>query len=246
MSLAAQAKVLRVLQEDKIQRVGGDKAIPVDVRVVAATNKDLLEEIEAGNFREDLYHRLSVILIDVPPLRERRSDVPLITEHFAAQSVRRNGLPEKHFSEEALERMKAYEWRGNVRELHNVVERLLIMSESDEITAADVDRYVRPGVASASANGEAPPSEETAAPEAHTTGEDDAENRGADRPDEAVGDLLAEHDEFSAFRDRAEEIFIRRKLHEFEWNVSQTAEAIGIQRSHLYNKLNKFGIERGD
>ncbi|PSR00416.1 MAG: Fis family transcriptional regulator [Bacteroidetes bacterium QS_9_68_14] len=252
MSLAAQAKVLRVLQEDKIQRVGGDKAIPVDVRVVAATNKDLLEEIEAGNFREDLYHRLSVILIDVPPLRERRGDVPLITEHFAAQSVRRNGLPEKHFSEEALERMKAYEWRGNVRELHNVVERLLIMSESDEITAADVDRYVRPGVASASANGEAPPSEEAAAPEADATGEDDAagkkdaENGGADRPGEAVADLLAEHDEFSAFRDRAEEIFIRRKLHEFEWNVSRTAEAIGIQRSHLYNKLNKFGIERGD
>ena len=256
MSLAAQAKVLRVLQEDKIQRVGGDKAIPVDVRVVAATNKDLQAEIEAGNFREDLYHRLGVILINVPPLRERRSDIPLITEHFAVQSVRRNGLPEKHFSEEALERMKDYEWRGNVRELHNVVERLLIMSESEEITAADVDRYVRPG--SPPANGKAEPGETERAGEAaaedgadedekeDSSGESDAENGSADRPDGGVEDLLAEHDEFSAFRDRAEEIFIRRKLNEFEWNVSQTAEAIGIQRSHLYNKLNKFGIERGD
>ncbi|PSQ80959.1 MAG: Fis family transcriptional regulator, partial [Bacteroidetes bacterium QS_8_68_15] len=233
MSLAAQAKVLRVLQEDKIQRVGGDKAIPVDVRVVAATNKDLQAEIEAGEFREDLYHRLGVILIDVPPLRERRSDIPLITEHFATLSVKRNGLPQKSFSEEALERMKDYEWRGNVRELHNVVERLLIMSESDEISAADVDRYVRPGAAGAS-------SDDGTDPDRAEDGQSEEAGNGA------VADLLDEHEDFSDFRDRAEEIFIRRKLHEFEWNVSQTAEAIGIQRSHLYNKLNKYDIERGD
>jgi DNA-binding NtrC family response regulator len=234
MSLAAQAKVLRVLQEDKIQRVGGDKAIPVDVRVVAATNKDLQKEIEAGHFREDLYHRLGVILINVPPLRERRSDIPLITEHFSRLSVKRNGLPQKSFSDEALERMKDYEWRGNVRELHNVVERLLIMSEADEISAADVDRYVRPGATSTSevASGSA-----DAGPGSADAGE--GENG-------AVGRLLEEHEDFSDFRDRAEEIFIRRKLNEFEWNVSRTAEAIGIQRSHLYNKLNKYDIERGD
>ena len=123
--------------------------------------------------------------------------------------------------------MKDYEWRGNVRELHNVVERLLIMSEADEISAADVDHYVRPGATSTSdvASGSADAGE--------------GENG-------AVGRLLEEHEDFSDFRDRAEEIFIRRKLNEFEWNVSRTAEAIGIQRSHLYNKLNKYDIERGD
>ncbi|RMF62549.1 MAG: sigma-54-dependent Fis family transcriptional regulator, partial [Bacteroidetes bacterium] len=145
MSLAAQAKVLRALQENKITRVGGDRAIPVDVRVVAATNKDLLKQIEENAFREDLYHRLSVILIHVPPLRERREDIPVIARHFAAELARRNGLGEKTFTEEALERLKQYEWRGNVRELHNVVERLLILSEGPTVKASDVERYVTPG-----------------------------------------------------------------------------------------------------
>lgn len=212
MSLAAQAKVLRALQESEIQRVGGDQDIPVDVRIISATNKDLLEQIDAQAFREDLYHRLGVILIHVPPLRERREDVPLITEHFTKLAIRRNGLPEKTFTDDALDRLRGYEWRGNVRELQNVVERLLILSEGEEIRAEDVERFVRGG----------------------TQGNGPVEN------------LLEQHEDFSDFRDRAEEIFIRRKLHEYEWNVSQTAEAIGIQRSHLYNKLNKFGIERGD
>ena len=210
MSLSAQAKVLRALQENKITRVGGDRAIPVDVRVTAATNKDLLSQIEEGAFREDLYHRLSVILVHVPPLRERREDVPIIARHFAERLARRNGLPAKTFADDALDRMKKLDWRGNVRELHNVIERLLILSEGDAVQATDVDRYVRPGGQASS----------------------------------PVAGLLDQFDSFSDFRDMAEKLFIERKLEENDWNISRTAEGIGIQRSHLYNKLNKYGIER--
>src|SRR5690554_1678300 len=149
MSLSAQAKVLRALQESKIQRVGGDRQIPVNVRVVAATNKNLLEQIEENEFREDLYHRISVILIHVPPLRERRDDIPLIARHFCERLSRRNGMPGKYISDEALNRLKRYDWRGNVRELNNVVERLIVLSREDEITVEDVERYVQPGAAAA-------------------------------------------------------------------------------------------------
>src|SRR5690606_14314214 len=137
MSLSAQATVLRALQENRISRVGGDRSITVDVRVIAATNKHLLEQIEKHEFHEHLYHRLSVIRIHVPPLRERREDIPVIARHFAERLSRRNGLPTKQFSEDALERLKRHEWRGNVRELHNVVERLLILSEGNVITGRD-------------------------------------------------------------------------------------------------------------
>lgn len=210
MSLDAQAKVLRALQENRIMRVGGDRAIPVNVRVVAATNKDLIEQIDNNEFREDLYHRLSVILIHVPPLRERRGDIPEIAKFVLEEVSRRNGMDPKAFQENALSKLQHLDWRGNVRELRNVVERLLIMSDGETIAAPDVDRYVRPGGA------------------------------GGDQ----MGSLLARYDEFSAFRDAAEKLFIERKLDEFGWNVSKTAEAIGIQRSHLYNKLSKYGIER--
>jgi len=213
MSLAAQAKVLRALQENRITRVGGDRSIPVNVRVIAATNKDLLARIEEHEFREDLYHRLSVILVHVPPLRERREDIPIITQFFGERLAARNGLPAKLFREEALERMKQFEWRGNVRELHNVIERLLILSEGDEIVVQDVERYV--GSPSQTATGQ-------------------------------MDDLVGKVDQFSDFRDMAEKIFIERKLAEFDWNVSRTAESIGIQRSHLYNKMNKYGIARDD
>ena len=212
MSLSAQAKVLRALQENKITRVGGDRALPVDVRVIAATNKDLLKEIGEGRFREDLYHRLSVILIHVPPLRERREDIPLIARHFSVHIARRNGLGEKSFTEEALERLKHLEWRGNVRELHNVVERLLILSEGDQVTARDVDRFAQTGNASGN----------------------------------PVENLIDRFEEFSAFRDQAEKLFIEQKLRQYDWNISRTAEAIGIQRSHLYNKMNKYAIVRED
>ena len=212
MSLSAQAKVLRVLQENRITRVGGDRSLPVNVRVVAATNKDLLKAVEKNEFREDLYHRLSVILVHVPPLRERRGDVPTIAKYIGERMARRNGLPSKAFSPDALDRLQKLDWRGNVRELHNVVERLLILSDGESVTARDVERYV--GVGGSGGN--------------------------------ALQGLLEQYQDFSDFRDKAEELFLLHQLGKFEWNISRTAEAIGIQRSHLYNKMNKYGIERGE
>lgn len=211
MSLSAQAKVLRVLEENEIERVGGERSIEVDVRVLAATNKNLMEEIENNRFREDLYHRIGVILVDVPPLRRRREDIPLLTNHGAERLARRNGLTPKEFTDDALERLKRYEWRGNVRELYNVIERLLILTEGEEVDADEVDQFIRP-------EGEGAPSQE----------------------------LVVAYDDFTKARDEFEKRFIENKLHEHDWNVSQTAETIGIQRSHLYNKLNKYGIERDE
>lgn len=130
MSLAAQAKVLRALQEHKVQRVGSDKDIAVEVRVIAATNKNLKEEIEAGRFREDLFHRLAVIIIDVPPLSNRKSDIPMLINHFSKNLVEEQGIELKSFDVEAIELLKAYPWSGNVRELRNVVERLLILGDN--------------------------------------------------------------------------------------------------------------------
>ncbi|MEM8599299.1 MAG: sigma-54 dependent transcriptional regulator [Bacteroidota bacterium] len=212
MSLDAQAKVLRALQESRITRVGGDRMIPVNVRVVAATNKNLLEAIDGQQFREDLYHRLSVILVHVPPLRERRGDIPAIAEHILHRVALQNGMTGRSFSRDALDRLRTLDWRGNVRELRNVVERLLILSEGHEIGVADVDRFVNPG------------------------------GSGGD----PMAGLLDQYDQFSEFRDMAEKLFIERKLEQFGWNISRTAESIGIQRSHLYNKLAKYNIERQD
>ena len=210
MSLDAQAKVLRALQESRITRVGGDRPITVDVRVVAATNRNLRQAAEDKEFREDLFHRLAVIELEVPPLRERRADIPAIASYVLEQVARRNGLDGRHFDEGALDALRKLEWRGNVRELRNVVERLLILSDGETISASDVDRFVSPGGA-----------------------------RGG-----GVSSLIDAYDSFSDFRDHAERLFIERKLEEHGWNVSKTAETIGIQRSHLYNKLEKYEIER--
>ena len=141
MSLAAQAKVLRVLQEKKLSRVGSDKDINVDVRVLAATNKNLKEEIEKGNFREDLYHRLSVIVIPVPSLDERKSDIPLLVEYFIGQICSETGMQQRKVDADAMDLLVHKSWTGNIRELRNVVERLLILS-GDRITASDVRAYV--------------------------------------------------------------------------------------------------------
>ena len=141
MSLAAQAKVLRVLQEKKLSRVGSDKDITVDVRVVAATNKNLREEIAKGTFREDLYHRLSVIVINVPSLDERKDDIPLLVDHFVDQICSETGMIPRAFEPEAMQLLVDKTWTGNIRELRNVVERLLILS-GDTITASDVRAYV--------------------------------------------------------------------------------------------------------
>ena len=140
MSLSAQAKVLRALQESKISRVGTDKDIKVDVRVIAATNKDLQHEIAEGKFREDLYHRLAVILINVPSLNDRREDIPLLIDHFAAKIASEQGVVTKKFTKKALELLKSYDWTGNIRELRNVVERLIILGGA-EITEEDVNLF---------------------------------------------------------------------------------------------------------
>jgi len=140
MSLAAQAKVLRALQESMITRVGADKDIKVDVRVIAATNKDLRKEIEEGRFREDLYHRLAVILIKVPALNDRRDDIPLLIEHFTKKIGEENGSAQKSFSADAINLLKAYDWTGNIRELRNVVERLIILG-GKEISKSDVELF---------------------------------------------------------------------------------------------------------
>ena len=130
LSLSAQAKVLRALQENKVQRVGSDKDISVDVRILAATNKNLKEEIKAGRFREDLYHRLAVILIEVPPLSDRKVDIPILVEHFISQISKKDGIPIKKIDTAALVLLKQYPWTGNVRELRNVIERLMILGDN--------------------------------------------------------------------------------------------------------------------
>ncbi len=216
MSLSAQAKVLRALQENKITRVGGEKEIEVDVRVVAATNKDLLKEIEAGNFRMDLYHRLSVILIHVPPLTERRDDIGLLTQSFLEEICTDYGMPVKKISEAALEALKALPWTGNIRELRNMVERLIILSDKT-ITDADVKAFANPSSPAPAAAGNAAPQTD-----------------------------FNQFKNFQDYKDFAEREYIKFKLEKNNWNVSKTADDIDIQRSHLYSKIEKYGLKRGE
>ncbi|MFA7615915.1 MAG: sigma-54 dependent transcriptional regulator [Moheibacter sp.] len=142
MSLSAQAKVLRALQEGKITRVGGDKEIKVDVRVIAATNKNLRKEIKDGHFREDLYHRLAVIVIDVPGLNDRREDIENLVRHFSIQLSENSGMPVKEFSKDAIKILKEYDWTGNIRELRNVVERMLILG-GNPVSKEDIENFVK-------------------------------------------------------------------------------------------------------
>jgi two-component system, NtrC family, nitrogen regulation response regulator NtrX len=142
MSLAAQAKVLRVLEDSVITRIGGSKPISVDVRVIAATNKELEQEIAEGRFREDLFYRLNVVPVSVPPLRDRREDIPQLVAHFADRLTRGEGVPPRAIADDAFQRLADYHWPGNVRELRNTVERLLILAPGSRVTAADVERLV--------------------------------------------------------------------------------------------------------
>jgi two-component system, NtrC family, nitrogen regulation response regulator NtrX len=209
MSLSAQAKVLRALQEHKIARVGGDKDITVDVRIIAATNKDLLSEIEEGNFREDLYHRLSVILIHVPSLKERKEDIPQLVDLFLKEIAEEYKMPNSpRITRKAVEELMKLEWRGNVRELHNVIERLVIMSDG-EITENEVTSFAVP--------------------------------RKSRRAEES---LFERYEKFQDFKDYSEREFIEKKLRKNNWNITKTAEEIDIQRSHLYNKIEKYGLKR--
>jgi len=210
MSLSAQAKVLRALQENKITRVGGEKDIEVDVRVIAATNKNLLKEIEKGNFRMDLYHRLSVILIHVPSLHDRRDDIPLLAEKFIKEICEDSGLPKKAFMPQALEEFKKLNFSGNIRELRNIVERLVILGQN-RITVEDIQKFASPINAR---------DEEKSIYERFSTLQD--------------------------FKEYVERIFIEEKLKKNGWNVAKTAAEIDIQRSHLYNKIEKYSLKRGE
>jgi DNA-binding NtrC family response regulator len=222
MSLSAQAKVLRALQENKITRVGGEKEIDVDVRVVAATNKDLLKEIEEGNFRMDLYHRLSVILIHVPSLAERADDIPLIAENFCEEICSEYGMPTKKFSEGAIANLKALPWTGNIRELRNMVERLIILSDK-VITENDVRTFANPS---------------STTPVAILPGTGNS-----------TSGTSTNYDQFGSFqeyKDYAEKEYIKYKLEKNNWNVSKTADDIDIQRSHLYSKIEKYVLKRNE
>ncbi len=211
MSAESQAKVLRALQENQIVRVGGNERIDVDVRVLSATNKDLHSEIEEGNFREDLYHRLNVIPIHLPPLRERRDDIIILAKWFLERlSDREIIFSGKVFSNDAFEELKKQEWPGNIRELQNAVERLALLSPEDVITAGDVQKFIQQ----------------------------------KKKPSEVLNNLIDKTESFHEYKDEAERLFLLKKLEKHDWNVSATADAINIQRSHIYNKMKKYDIER--
>ena len=213
MSAKTQAKVLRVLQEGEVERLGSARTIKVDVRVIAATNKDLEAEIERGTFREDLYFRLSVIPIRVPPLRDRREDIPALVRHFADLFGRENNRRPARFTPAAVELMQKARWKGNVRELRNTVERLLIMTPGDVIDADDLRDVLRPDT-------------RPAAPAAEAAGGVQSVTPGTLRE----------------FKESAERQFLVEKLRENAWNISKTAEVIGTPRSNLYKKLEQYAI----
>src|SRR4051794_28539078 len=213
MSAKTQAKVLRVLQEGEVERLGSARTIKVDVRVIAATNKDLEVEIQRGTFREDLYFRLSVIPIKVPPLRERREDIPAPVRHFADPFGRENNRRSQRFTPAALDFMQKARWKGNVRELRNTVERMLIMAPGDAIDVDDLRDVVRPDVK--------PP-----APVVESGG----------TANHLSPNTLRE------FKESAERKFLVEKLRENAWNISKTAEVIGTPRSNLYKKLEQYAI----
>jgi two-component system nitrogen regulation response regulator NtrX len=214
MSAKTQAKVLRVLQEGEVERLGSARTIKVDVRVIAATNKNLEEEIESGRFREDLYFRLAVIPIHVPPLRERPEDIPLLVRHYMDTFSRESNVRPKRITQAAMDALARYRWKGNIRELRNTVERLNIMTSADTIDVADLPENVRSNSGGSGPASPKPPSDSEAA---------------------KAGTLRE-------FKENAERTFLVGKLRENGWNISKTAEVIGTPRSNLYKKLEQYQI----
>jgi two-component system nitrogen regulation response regulator NtrX len=214
MSLKTQAKVLRILQEQKFERVGGNQTIEVDVRVIAATNKNLLESIKQNQFREDLYYRLNVIPIVVPPLRARADDLPALLKHYLETFAREQGREAKTISEDALQMLRHYPWPGNVRELRNLVERLSIMTRTPVIATEDLPAELLEVVAKAPASNAA---------------------EGDSIPYDAAAGLKEAKSLF-------EREFIMRKLRENDWNISRTAAVLGIERAHLHRKIKALKI----
>ena len=212
LALPAQAKILRALQEGVIVRVGDNKPIAIDVRVIAATNRDLADEIAAGRFREDLYFRLNVMPIHVPPLRARAEDIPALVSHFVSVLGAGPGMQPKPFNGAALRRLQRRRWPGNVRELRNAVERLLILAIGAEVGEDDIEAVLP-----------------------HESGPPVVpEQLAADASDRT----------FQEFREDAERAFLIARLREHHWNVAETARMLGMPRSNLYNKIEKYEIER--
>jgi two-component system nitrogen regulation response regulator NtrX len=219
MSLKTQAKVLRVLQEQELERLGSNRIIKVDVRVIAATNKNLEEEIDRNTFREDLFYRLNVVPIQVPALRERRDDIPALVRHFADVFARENNFPRKTFTVAAMERLKQFHWRGNIRELRNFVERLVIMNSAEAIDARDIPEGGMARLDLPPAAGGAPATIATDQPWMHAT-------------------TLQE------FKSGSERAYLVSRLRENGWNISKTAEVIDTPRSNLYKKLEQYQISQ--
>ncbi len=222
MSPKTQAKVLRVLQEQEVERLGSSRTIKVDVRVIAATNKDLAQAIEEGRFREDLYFRLNVIPIHVPPLRDRAADIPALVEHFARRISEEHNLRPVRFAPEAVAVLQRLRWRGNIRQLRNTVERLLIMATSDVVRAGDLPLDLRTDAA-------ATPDAGTSVPVT---------------PDATPGPATAAAGTLRAFKEASERAFLVEKLREQGWNISKTAEVLDTPRSNLYKKLEQYGIRQ--
>jgi two-component system nitrogen regulation response regulator NtrX len=225
MSPKTQAKVLRVLQEQEVERLGSARTIKVDVRVIAATNKNLEDAIQHGEFREDLFFRLNVIPVLVPPLRERREDIPLLVQHFARAIGDDHNMKPKRFDAAAMEALSRYRWRGNIRELRNAIERLMIMAAGDVVHVEDLPAEIRAGDP-----GPRMPSFESAPVAANATDTATAAPAGA-------GTLRE-------FKDAAERAYLVQKLRENNWNISKTAEVIDTPRSNLYKKLEQYGIKQ--
>ncbi len=206
MSLKSQSKVLRILQEQQFERVGGTRSVKVDVRVIAATNKDLEQEMREGRFREDLYYRLNVVPIHLPPLREREEDIPLFVDHFLAEFSARSRLAAKKMDPKAMAALARYPWPGNVRELKNLIERMVILSSGDTISLSDLP----PAVSGAKTEAEGGP---------------------------------YQFENLKEARAAFEREFIREKLKDNDFNVSRTAESIGMERTTLHRKIKSYGIE---
>ena len=224
MSLKTQAKVLRVLQEQELERLGSNRIIKVDVRVIAATNKNLEEEIDKGTFREDLFYRLNVVPIHVPALRERRDDVPALVRHFADLFARDNNFHRKTFTAAAMDRLRQQHWRGNIRELRNFIERLMIMTSGDSIDAKDIPE-------GGAMRGDLPVA-------AGAGGEGGGGMAGAPDQPWMHANTLQE------FKSGSERAYLVSRLRENGWNISKTAEVIDTPRSNLYKKLEQYQISQ--
>ncbi len=243
MSAKTQAKVLRVLQEGEVERIGSQRTLKVDVRVIAATNKDLQAAIAEGTFRDDLFFRLSVIPIRVPPLRARREDVPALVKHFS-DLFSADGGRARRFTPAALDLLQRHPWRGNIRELKNAVERALIMAPGDQIDAAGLHDLLP---AHAAQTDVAVPDVE---PSPHASPALDVDTGAAGQAVNGTAEFTADAALSAAprpttlreFKEQAEREFLVEKLREHHWNISRTAEVIGTPRSNLYKKLEQYSI----